>query len=644
MGRPIVSTARERATGRDLWPRQAPVVRAWRLVAIVVAALSLPVAVTPEAQPAKPHFRTGVQLVYVEVAVSDGEGRPVRGLAASEFEILEDGKRVGIEFFRSHEPVLDDPAAPAPPNSPEPIAVSQRNTALRGGRVLAIVLDGSQIGFRPRLAARTRDIAAALVDGLDLGDYAALITLGGGAHQQSDFTNDKAQLKAALRAFRPTAASFAAPATAADEFERYTRARGLLTAIGKVVDVLATIGNRRKGLVLVSEGIPFSTVEPQAREGPFNAELRRLLAEVVSDARDANVSLHAFHPGEMRSPPTPGQRSLEWLSENTGGIASVNSNVFQPGIRRVLEDTGTYYVLGYYSLAPRDGGFHRIEVRVRDSGLRVRARRGFVSHRNGMGTSVDAAIRAPLPITDIPIGLVAVPVPRAGDPASGIALGVEIPGRDLEQASGAEVLAVALDMRGEIRARSGLTIDSSQLCDPACGARIRLTRMLPLKPGRYALRIAVRRTPDGAVGTVFRQIDIPSFGKDFAVSALGLAARSTPEREQERDGRPLWAHVLIPSDKVSAAEEVDAVMKVIVSGSGVHRRSTVGFVTTLTDCAGRPEVLDRVAVKAVDFAEPSGGVYRVSLPRLSPGTYVVSTTVELPNGETQLRRLRLVVD
>jgi VWFA-related protein len=41
-----------------------------------------------------------VELVNVEVWVTDGEGRPVRGLSKSDFEILEDGRPVEISHFR----------------------------------------------------------------------------------------------------------------------------------------------------------------------------------------------------------------------------------------------------------------------------------------------------------------------------------------------------------------------------------------------------------------------------------------------------------------------------------------------------------------------------------------------------------------
>jgi VWFA-related protein len=70
--------------------------------------------------------------------------------------------------------------------------------------------------------------------------------------------------------------------------------------------------------------------------------------------------------------------SLRTLAENTDGLAVVNSNDFGPGIRRIVDDLTSYYLIGYYSTNTRfDGKLRSIRVRVTRPGVDVRARRGY---------------------------------------------------------------------------------------------------------------------------------------------------------------------------------------------------------------------------------------------------------------------------
>jgi len=95
--------------------------------------------------------------------------------------------------------------------------------------------------------------------------------------------------------------------------------------------------------------------------------------------------------------------SLRTLAEATDGLAIVNSNDLAAGLRRVVDDLSSYYLLGYYSTGKLDGRFHPITVRIKRPGVKVRARRGYLAAtpaaataaaRTGAGAAANPAVSA----------------------------------------------------------------------------------------------------------------------------------------------------------------------------------------------------------------------------------------------------------
>jgi VWFA-related protein len=116
--------------------------------------------------------------------------------------------------------------------------------------------------------------------------------------------------------------------------------------------------------------------------------------DLVDDANRANVT---FYPVDSRGlaamdnliisdlPPNVDQamlkgrvESLRTLASDTDGLAVVETNDLEKGLKRVVDDLTSYYLLGYYSTNPKtDGRFRKITVRVKRQGVDVRARRGY---------------------------------------------------------------------------------------------------------------------------------------------------------------------------------------------------------------------------------------------------------------------------
>jgi VWFA-related protein len=71
------------------------------------------------------------------------------------------------------------------------------------------------------------------------------------------------------------------------------------------------------------------------------------------------------------------QESLKTLAEGTGGKAILNANDLSRDLAGVREDFSTFYSLGYTPAHTGDGKEHRIEVRAKRAGLRLRYRMSY---------------------------------------------------------------------------------------------------------------------------------------------------------------------------------------------------------------------------------------------------------------------------
>jgi VWFA-related protein len=90
--------------------------------------------------------------------------------------------------------------------------------------------------------------------------------------------------------------------------------------------------------------------------------------------------------------------NLRTLADATDGIAVMNNNDLDVGLKRISDDLSSYYLLGYYSTNGKlDGRFHNIKVRVKRSGVDVRARKGYRAATLAEVRTAKAAAPAPAP-------------------------------------------------------------------------------------------------------------------------------------------------------------------------------------------------------------------------------------------------------
>jgi VWFA-related protein len=114
----------------------------------------------------------------------------------------------------------------------------------------------------------------------------------------------------------------------------------------------------------------------------FDTRYRQLLQE----ARKQNVSFYPITPGGLQAPVTvEGIDNLKHatddlisLAHETDGIAVVNTNDLNTGMKKIADDLAAYYVLGYYTTNTTfDGGLRNIKVRLKANNQAVRARRQY---------------------------------------------------------------------------------------------------------------------------------------------------------------------------------------------------------------------------------------------------------------------------
>ncbi|CAN5740686.1 hypothetical protein BH24ACI5_BH24ACI5_15920 [soil metagenome] len=144
------------------------------------------------AQEQKPAFKTGVELVPVDVQVVDRDGRPIGGLKAEDFEVTIDGRKrpvVSVELLQYAS------ANSASPGGTAPVAAVAGASGTPSRRLYVIGVDEHSIRFgsaRAAMEASKRFIAQ-----LGPDDLVGLVAYPTGA-TRVDPTTDHAQVLAAL--------------------------------------------------------------------------------------------------------------------------------------------------------------------------------------------------------------------------------------------------------------------------------------------------------------------------------------------------------------------------------------------------------------------------------------------------------------
>jgi VWFA-related protein len=220
--------------------------------------------------------------------------------------------------------------------------------------------------------------------------------------------------------------------------------------------------------------------------------------------------------------------TMNSVAEQTGGKAFYNTNDLNRAIRDSMEDGSTYYTLGYYPENKNwDGRFRRISVKVNRPGVKLHYRQGFYAVEPKEYAKQDPKILAvdignALDITNpistaLPFQAVVLP-PTAQNNKTQINFGVDphAIGFELKE-DGLQHASVDCGVRvysktGESLKLQGTTFNAAlapEQYQKVMKAFFPCNQTLELPPGEYLLRLAVRDTNNGLIGTANGSATVP---------------------------------------------------------------------------------------------------------------------------------------
>ena len=143
----------------------------------------------------------GVELVQVDVAVTDKDGRPIAGLTAADFEVREDGKPQAVAYFGVEGRTEDAVPAPAlsKPLPPAEVIAAPARPAPPRSSVRQIVLAVDDLHIAPTNMVAARAALKKFVDEqVDEDDRVALVTTSGSTGLSQELTRDREDLRRAI--------------------------------------------------------------------------------------------------------------------------------------------------------------------------------------------------------------------------------------------------------------------------------------------------------------------------------------------------------------------------------------------------------------------------------------------------------------
>jgi VWFA-related protein len=405
-------------------------------------------AASPEAPAAASNasFPTQVDVVTVDVVVTDKKGQPVTGLTRNDFVVTEDADAQTVTDFEA----VQLPATASEKPAPRPRVSSNLDRESHVGRSFVILFDDIHLTLGGGQKAKAA-VAQFLKTGVREGDRVSLVATGGGAWWSTRMEAGRDELIALLKRLDGRFIPDSAPERMSDyeamrihifhdqqveervsrRFETYgasarsqqsqdsnlyangdpfvqarasdvyfqsvSRNRITLEILQRVLTSLGT-AKGRKAVILVSEGFIYDPNLSEFKDA-VQASRRGNAAMYFLDARGLtgmpNYFTAEFGPpidnrdiGAVFLDTLQEAEGAESLAADSGGFSVKNTNDLGRGIQRIADESRSYYLLGYNSSnTARDGRFRKISVKLPGKkGLTIRARKGYFAALDGNKT------------------------------------------------------------------------------------------------------------------------------------------------------------------------------------------------------------------------------------------------------------------
>ena len=516
-----------------------------------------------------PTIRRGINYVSVDVIVTDKDGNPVLDLTQNDFAVTEDGKPQTVDTFSIVKLDAIAMAESGPPRQIRDDIDEEREAARSDVRLFVILLDDYHVQRGNDLSVK-KPLIEFIQNQLAPADMIAImypltpIT-------DLRFSRNRDASISAIDHFEGRKYNYVPRNQFEEKYANYPaqvveRVRNQVTmdALKGAAMKMGALREGRKSIIFVSEGftgiLPAQMSDPIASMPGFQNPYRNSGAsapqatardqlindqEMIFDMQQVfnamarmNTSIYPVDPRGLAvfeygvekgitvtqdaTSLRQTQDTLHVLAANTDGRAIVNRNDLATGMKQIIRDSSSYYLLGYSSTqAPTDGKFHQIKVNIKRRGVDVRARKGYWAYTAEDAARANSAASKPEAPTAITSALNDLASP-ARDKSAHFWIGTRrgengmthvtfswepapaIPGRPVEDPPARIALtAVAPDGRPVFRGR---VPDEAGTMASKGGAV-----SFDVPPGQLDMKMVVEGTRGQVLDTLGRQITVPDF-------------------------------------------------------------------------------------------------------------------------------------